>query len=112
MYYPRNDSLFKVDYNSPSLTTKDAELLNCYVARLLFSSKRTRPDIQFFIAFLCTRVKAPIEQDYKKLERMISHLKETVHLPLVVGIDDSERLFWNINASFAHWYQAQAITSD
>ena len=47
------------------------------------------------------RVKAPPEQDYKKLGKVISHLKETVHLLLVVGLDDSGRLTWNIDASFA-----------
>ena len=43
--YPSNDSLMKVDYNSPSLSTKDAGLVHCHVARLLFTSKRVRPDI-------------------------------------------------------------------
>ena len=53
-----------------------------------------------YVAFLCTKVKAPTEQDYKKLSKVISYLKETVHLPLVVGADDSGRLTWNIDASF------------
>ena len=86
-YYPGNDSLFKVDYDSPSLPTKDAELFHRHVARLLFASKRARPDIQVCVTFLCTRVKAPTEQDYKKLERVNSCLKETV-LPLVERADD------------------------
>ena len=89
LYYPRSDQLFKADYDSPSLPTKDAVLFHRHVARLLFASKRTRPDIQVCFAFLCTRVKASTEQDYKKLGRVISYLKETVHLPLVVGADDS-----------------------
>ena len=91
----------KVDEDSPRLPTKDADLFHCHVARLLFASKRARPDIQVCVAFLCTRVKALTEQDYKKLGKVISYLKETVHLPLVVGADDSGRLTWNIDASFA-----------
>ena len=82
----------KVDLDSPKLPIKDAELFHCHVARLLFESKRARPDIQVCVAFLCTRVKAPTEQDYKKLGKVISYLKETVHLPLVVGVDESGRL--------------------
>ena len=50
---------------------------------------------------MCTRVEAPTEQDYKKFGKAINYLKETVHLPLVVGADDSGRLTWNIDASFA-----------
>ena len=90
-----------VDEDSLRLPTKDADLFHRHVARLLFASKRARPDIQVYVAFLCTRVKAPTEQDYKKLGKVISYLKETVHLPLVVGADDSGRLTWNIDASFA-----------
>ena len=46
LYYPGNDSLMKVDYNSPSLPTKDAELFHPHIVRLLFASNRARPDIQ------------------------------------------------------------------
>ena len=91
-YYPGNDSLMKVDKDSSRLPTKDADLFHHHVARLLFASKRARSDILVCVAFLCTRVKAPTEQDYKKLGKVISYLKETVHLPLVVGVDDSGRL--------------------
>ena len=101
LYYLGNDQLFKVDYDSPSLPSKDAELFHCHVVRLLFASKRTRSDIQVCVAFLCTRVKSPIEQDYKKLGRFITYMKETIHLPLVIGADDSGTLTWNIDASFA-----------
>ena len=81
-YYPSNDQLMKVNYDSPSLSAKDAEIFHQHVARLLIASKRARPDIQVCVAFLCTRVKPPNEQDYKKLGKFISYLKETVHLPL------------------------------
>ena len=100
-YYPGNGSLVKIGLNSPKLPIKNAELFHHHVARLLFASKKTRLDIQVFVAFLCTRVKALTEQDYKKLGKVISYLKETVSLPLVVGVDDSGRLIWNIDASFA-----------
>ena len=76
-YYPGNDQLFKVDYDSPSLPLKDAELFHHHFARLLFTSKRVRPDIQVCVAFLCTRVKSPMEQDHKKLGTVINYLKET-----------------------------------
>ena len=101
LYYPRNDSLMKIDYNSPSLPTKNDELFHCHVARLLFSSKRASQDILIYVALLCTRVKVPTKQDHKKLGRVVSYLKETVHLPLVIGTDNRETLTWNIDASFA-----------
>ena len=86
--YPATQSLFKVNENSPLLCNKDAELFHRLVARLLFASKRGRPDIQVAVAFLCTRVKAPTKEDYAKLGHVISYLKDTIHLPLVIGADD------------------------
>ena len=65
--YPGNGSLKKIDYNSPNLPTKDTKLFHRHAAGLLFASTRVRPDIPVFVQFLCTRVKAPTEQDYKKL---------------------------------------------
>ena len=44
-YYPGNDQMMKVDYDSPSLSPKDAELFHQHVGRLLFASKRARPNI-------------------------------------------------------------------
>ena len=58
------------DYDSPSLLTKDANLFYRLVARLIFASKRARPSIQVCVAYLCTRVKIPTEQDYKKLRKI------------------------------------------
>ena len=71
-YYPGNDSLMKVNVDSPR-SIKDADLFHRHVAKLLFASRRARPDIQVCVAFLCTRVKAPTEQDYKKLGKVISY---------------------------------------
>ena len=67
---------------------------------MLLVSKRARPDIQICVAFLYTKVKGPTELDYKKLGKVTSYLKEIVHLPLVVGTDNSRRLTWNIDALF------------
>ena len=53
-YYPGNNQLFKVDEESLRLPPKDAELFLCHFMRLLFASKRARPNIQVYVAFLCT----------------------------------------------------------
>ena len=100
-HYLGDDQLFKVDDDSLRLLQKDADIFHRHVARLLFASKRAMPSIQVCVAFLCTRVKSPTEQDYKKIGRVISYLKKNVHLPLVIGADNSRTLTWNINASFA-----------
>ena len=93
--------MINLHHDSQSLSIKDTGLFHQHVARLLVASKRARPDIQVCVAFLYTRVISPNEQDYKKLGRVIGYLKETVHLPLVIGANDSGTLTWNIDASFA-----------
>ena len=99
-YYLRKDQLFKVDNNSPRLPSKDAELSHSHVAKLLFTSKRARPNIPVCITFLYTQVRSPMEQDYKKLGRVNFYLKETVHIPFVICVDNSGTLTWNIYALF------------
>jgi len=71
------------------------------VARLLFLSKRARPDLQTAIAFLCTRVQSPDVDDNKKLGRVMRHLRETIFLPLVLGWDETGNTYWSVDASFA-----------
>ena len=46
-----------------------ADLYHHNTAKLLFLCKRARPDLQTAVAFLCTRVKKPDVDDYKKLCR-------------------------------------------
>ena len=70
-------------------------------ARLLFAAKQARPDIQVAVAYLCTRVREPTEDDYLKLARVICYPCTTVYLPLVIGWNDTGELLWSINASFA-----------
>ena len=67
------------------------------MARLLFVSKKARPDTQVAIAFLCTRVKNPTEEDYKKLGRLIRYIGETIHIHLILGANDLKTLIWNVD---------------
>ena len=53
------------------------------------------------VAYLYTRVREPTKDDYLKKARVIRYLCATVHLPLVIGWDDSGTLLWSIDASFA-----------
>ena len=98
-YYPGNDQIFKITKHSPRLPPEDANMLYCRVARLLSASKRARPAKQVCVAFLCTQVKSLKEEDYTKLKRVISY-KTILHMPPVVGADNSVSLTWNIDTLF------------
>ena len=99
--WPADSKLFNVDPQSPRLNATDADYFHRITARLLFTCKQAQPDIQVAVAFLCTRVKAPTKEDYKKLTRVIRYLRSTIHLPLLIGWDETGVLTWSVDAAFA-----------
>ncbi|VEU43169.1 unnamed protein product, partial [Pseudo-nitzschia multistriata] len=98
---PASSHLFQTREDDTLLSTKDGELFHHFVAQLLFASKRARPDLQTAIAFLCTRVASPGEDDWKKLRRVMGYLRSTAFVPLVLGWDGSGQANWYVDASFA-----------
>jgi hypothetical protein len=62
---------------------------------------RARPDLLTAISFLTSKVKAPDEDDQKKLIRTLSYLKSTIDLPLILSADGSHIVKWWVDASFA-----------
>ena len=89
---PASRKLFTVNKDSPLLCKKKSELFHWLVAMLLFASKRAYHDIQLAVSFLCTRVKNPTEEDYKKLGWLIRYVGKTIHIPLILGADDSKTM--------------------
>jgi len=64
---PATCHLFNVNDGAKKLSEEKAQLFHHMVAKLLYLCHRTQQDIQMAIAFLCTRVKCPDEDDYEKL---------------------------------------------
>ena len=77
------ESLFKTAKESPKLNEKLKDYFHTTTARALYLGKRARPDLQTAVAFLCTRVREPDEQDYKKLNHLMRYLQATKHYPLM-----------------------------
>ena len=98
---PASNNLFDVEDDSPLLSEKEKDFFHRTTARLLFASKRARPDLQVSVAYLCTRVKAPNQSDYRKLARLIRYLRLTISIPLILGWNGSGQLRWSVDASFA-----------
>ncbi|KAI2491042.1 Reverse transcriptase (RNA-dependent DNA polymerase) [Fragilaria crotonensis] len=85
---PASPKLFDVDPNATQLPKSLATLFHHNAAKLLFLCKRARPDVQTATAFLCTRVKGPDGDDYKKLRRVMQYLRSTAYMPLTLEADD------------------------
>ena len=99
---PAANHLFEVNADNPEVLSKEkADFFHHYVAKLLFLCKRARPDIQTAVAFLCTRVKGPDIDDYKKLTRVMRYLRSTAEMPLMLQADNMHVMKWWVDASFA-----------
>jgi hypothetical protein len=71
-------------------------------ARLLYLSKRTRPDIQLPVLYLCTRVREPTREDQQKLFKLLGYLKTTKHRARIISHRGNlKRLAAYVDASFA-----------
>ena len=98
---PASENLFRIDESSKLLESDRAQSFHTTVAKGLFLCKRARPDIMTAIAFLCTRVREPTEEDWLKLLRLMRYLNGTKQLFLTLSANDSNVVKWYGDASFA-----------
>jgi hypothetical protein len=87
--------------DSPRLDKHRADIFHTFVAKGLFACKRARPDIHTTIAFLCTRVQEPTENDWDKLLRLMEYLNGSTDEVLFLAADDLHVIKWYVDASFA-----------
>ena len=74
---PAGNHLFNVNPDSEKLDKDKAVLFHHLTAKLLYLSKRTRPNLLPTVSFLCTRVLNPDVDDWKKLGRCMCYLVPT-----------------------------------
>jgi hypothetical protein len=98
---PVGEHLFKTRDNATKLDEKPVKLFHHVTAQLLFLCKQGRPDIHTSVAFLCTGVKHPDYDDYKKLCRVIKYLRRTKFLWLTMEATHLDQNHWFIDGAFA-----------
>ena len=95
------ENLFKIDEDCEKLPPNKAVEFHNLVAKMLYATKRARPDTCTAIAFLTTRVRAPDKDDWTKLVHLMKYLRGTRTLPLILSANNSGILKWWVDASFA-----------
>ena len=103
---PAAEHLFTVceDNEDKLLPEEQALAFHHTVAQLLFLSARARPDTCTAVSFLCSRRRAPDEDDWGKLKRVLKYLYGTKHMKLCIAADNLENSTWWVDASYAvHW---------
>jgi hypothetical protein len=93
--------LFQVSEDSPALKKGDKEKFHSMVQKLLYMSKRARPDILTAVSFLTTRVTSPTEEDERKLFRVLKYLRGSRDLALTLTGSKDMIVSSYIDASYA-----------
>jgi hypothetical protein len=100
---PGDPKLFTVgkETHNSLLPNHLREFFHSIVAKLLYLSKRIRPDILTEVAFLTKRVLAPQRDDYDKLMKTIKYIRGTRELALTLEMDDPVHVTSYIDASYS-----------
>jgi hypothetical protein len=97
---PASDHLFKVREDGSKLSKELAEVFHHTVYQLLFAANRARNDIQMAVSFLTTRVKAPDQDDWGKLVRVLKYLNGTRYMKLILSMDEMKfTIHWYVDGS-------------
>ena len=98
---PAQTDLFKVSEDSTALDEDRRKVFYSVFARLLWVGVKARPDALVALSFLGKRTSKADEDDWVKLERLLSYLQDTRDLPLTLGIDNLHVIKWWADSSFA-----------
>ena len=89
------------EYGESTPMSTPAKRFHSFVAKLLYLSKRTRPNILTLVAFLTTRVQSLTEDDRSKLYRGMGYIIGTIDLSLTLEVEGQIRVTAYVDASFA-----------
>ena len=98
---PATKRLFCVNPDAEALDEDKAERFHTIVGKLLWAEKRSRPDIETTISFLCTRVACSDVEDWGKLRRLLQFLLHTIDNERVIAVDSLYKLITFVDASYA-----------
>ena len=74
-------NLFTVKEDCKNNNKGRSEQLHIIVAKLLFTTKSTRPDTGTSVSFLTTLVRAPDQDNWLKLAHQMMYIRGTIDLP-------------------------------
>jgi hypothetical protein len=98
---PGKKGVFLVDEQARELLTDERKAFHRTVAKLLYLSKRARPDILTVVSFLCTRVSVATEEDAVKLHHLLGYLQYTREKSLILNPQGILMVEAHIDAAFA-----------
>ena len=87
------------------MSGKKRDGFHSIVVKLLWIMKRARPDLETAIGFLCTLVDKSDRDDWNKLRRITTHVKNTIEDCRIIGATDWTKIFtWTYAAHAVNPY--------
>ena len=97
---PATANLFTIDDSSALLDDVQAYKFHSCVASIAYAAKRTKPETLTTIAFLSTRVSAPTQQDWDKLQRLLKYINATQPRGIILEANKNICVLAYIDASY------------
>ena len=95
---PANKNLFNEDCESTPLNVQKSKIFHSVVAKLLYITKRARPDIETAVFFLCKRVLKSTVEDWKKFRRVLAFLQSTINNICIIGANSLQEVYTWVDA--------------
>ena len=86
--------------DAPKASPEDVKFFRTYVAKLLYLSKRVKPECLVAVAFLTTRVHEVDIDDLAKLRRVLGYLRATQHRGIVLRVGENMAVKAYIDAAY------------
>ena len=107
---PAGAHLFEINDHATLIPESDRKIFHKIVSKLLFISNRARPDIVVPISFLTSRVTKATTDDWKKLQRVLCYLQNTITMKLTISIDNTSVVKTWVDASYACHHDMRSHT--
>ena len=82
---PAQHRLFQVNQDANPLDKNKKEIFHSATAKLLYIVKRARPDLETLVSFITMRVTKSDVDDWKKLKRGVTFVKNTIKDKRIIG---------------------------
>lgn len=97
---PAAECLFEVRDGVELASTTEAEWFHSHVAKLLYVSKRVKPECLVSVSFLTTRVNTCDQDDLSKLRRVLGYVRRTKDRGIVIRIGEKVMVRAYIDAAY------------
>ena len=100
MTSPAQHNIFQVNKDAKPLDKNKKESFCSMTVKLLYLVKRARPDLESLVSFLTMRVTKNNVDDWKKLKRGLTFVKNTIKDKIIIGAKTLTDLYTWIDVAY------------